>query len=344
MGDEAPGAGTKLEEETVGKDPTVERQTAAEEPTAPMNTSPPASADPAPDAAPRLAPPPEHVARVLSVHVQTIVARRLVRAGIAEQEREDYQQSVTEALLYMRNPPEDLDGCSRAANDITGKMIAGKRRQAFRRGEWNVGLTNEEDNHTQPEGRDVVNGHYAQRVATVHEAMSDGTLTERDAQMLVMKRDGLKDKEIAAKVGIKQQTVSNRISTVRKEMRQKWLVRVTKIATFAFVVLIIVFTWGKREEIAHFLRPTPTPTPAPAPTRPAPEPQIPVALRAAELRRQAAEACEQHAYEACSDDLEAAARLDPAGETQPTVRELRHTVEDHVRPDRPFDAKPGYRR
>jgi len=342
MGDDAPRAARGLEE-NVGKDPAVERQTAAEEPTAPMNSSSSAP-DTVVPAKPRPAPPPEHVARVLSAHVQRIIERRIVRAGIPEQDREDFRQIVTTALLYMADPPEDDDGCAKAAHTVTGRKLAGARRQAYRRGEFNVGLTDQEDSHAHPEQRDLANGHHAQRIATVREAMGDGTLTERDQQMLVLKREGHTDAQIAARVGVKQQTVSNRMTMVRKKVREKWQTRVTKLATLALAVLVIVFTWGKREQIAHLFRPTPAPTPAPAPTRPAPEPSIPVALQAAELRRQAARACEQKEYEACSDDLEAAAKLDPAGETQPTVRELRHAVEDHIRPDRPGYAKPGYPR
>jgi DNA-directed RNA polymerase specialized sigma24 family protein len=349
MGDDAPRAKARLDE-SAGKDPAVERQTAAEEPTAPMNDSTNAAAPAAPAApvvpavAPRPAPPPEHVARVLSAVVQKLIERRIARAGIPEQDRGDYQQVVTAALLYMADPPEDDEGCAKAAHAITARKIAGERRQAFRRGEVNVGPTDQEDSHPSEDGRDLANGQHAQRVATLREAMNDGTLTERDQQILAMKREGLKDAEIAAKVGLKTQTVSNRIATLRKEMRQKWQTRVTKIASLAFVVLVVVLTWGKREEIAHFLRLVPAPTPAPAPTRPGPEPSIPVALQAAKLRREAAEACGLKEWEACSDDLEAAAKLDPAGETQPQVRDLRHAVEDNIRFERPASAKPGYPR
>jgi DNA-binding CsgD family transcriptional regulator len=293
----------------------------------------------------RSPPPPEHVARVLSADVQAIIEKRLVRAGIPEQEREDFQQEVTKDLLYMADPPGDLEGCSKAAHDITRKKVAGARRQAYRRGETNVGPTDQADNHAQQDARELANGHHAQKIAVVQEAMSDGTMSERDAQMLAMKREGHTDAQIAAKIGIAPQTVSNRIATVRKKVREKWQVRMTQLAALSLAVVVAILVWRRREEIASFFR-GPTPGPAPAPTQtapPAPEPSIPVA-RAAELRRQAAEACEQRDYKTCSDRLEEAAKLDPAGDKEPSVRELRHQVEDNVRFERPNEAKPGYPR
>jgi hypothetical protein len=93
--------------------------------------------------------------------------------------------------------------------------------------------------------------------------------------MFALKREGLTSAEIAAKVGVKQQTVSNKLSTLRKEMRQKWKARVAQIAALAFAVLVFVLAWDKREEMAHLFRRTPAPTPSP--TRRAPEMSIPVA-------------------------------------------------------------------
>jgi RNA polymerase sigma factor (sigma-70 family) len=334
------------DEEIVGKDRPGRRQTGGEEPASPMNVSPaafdPPAAAPNPPSPPRPAPPPDHVQRVFSADVQKIIERRLVRAGFKLQDREDLQQIVSEALLYMGDPPTDLEGCVKAAHAITRRQIADVRRQAFRRGEADAGLTEEADDHAQEDARELANGHHAQRLATVREAMTDGTLTERDAEMLSLKREGLTDAQIGEKLGVATQTVSNRIAMVRKTMRQKWQTRMAQLAALTLAVVIAVLAWRKREEVANFFHhPAPSPAPAPAPTRPEPEPSIPVAVQAAELRRQAKAACDDRDLRKCSDRLDAAAKLDPAGETQPTVRELRHKVEDSIREERPVNAKPG---
>jgi len=332
-------------------------------PQRPAGTEEPA---PPPNAPPRPAPPPEHVARVLSAHVQDLIDKRLLRAGIPEQDRNDFKQSITEALVFMANPPADLDGCSRAANDITGKQIADARRRDYRRARVNAGPTDQADNHAHDDAREAASGQHAQKVAIVREALADGSLTERDATMLTMKRDGHTDAQIAEKVGIAKQTVSNRIAGARKKVRGKWHARMTQLAAMALAAVLLVLAWRKREEIADLFRePEPAPAPAPAPTKtapptpmrsvpvaprpddtapPVPESLKPDAARAEDLRREAREACELGDYATCSARLDAAAKLDPAGETRPEVRELRHTVEDNIHVKRPSGAKTGTRR
>ncbi|HTQ41329.1 MAG TPA: sigma-70 family RNA polymerase sigma factor [Polyangiaceae bacterium] len=335
-------------EETVGKDPAPGRQTGAEEPTAPMSMPPTPSdpsAAPKPSAKPRPAPSPEHVARVYSVQIQEIIAQRLVRAGLNDADREELTQIICEGLLFMSDPPTDQESCAKATNDIAGKKIAGFRRQGFRRAKVDAGLTDEADNHASQDAREHANGHHAQRIAVVQEALTDGTLTDRDAQMLALKREGLTDAQIAEKLGMAQQTVSNRIAMARKKMRQKWQQRVATLTALTLAVaILIVVGWRKREEVARFFHlEAPAPAPAPAPTRPVPEPSIPVALQQAEkLRSEAIEACNSGQFATCSDRLEAAAKLDPAGDTDPLMVRMRHDIEDHIRPEKhQVGAKPG---
>jgi hypothetical protein len=144
-----------------------------------------------------------------------------------------------------------------------------------------------------------------------------------------------------------KQTVSNRIAIVRTRMRDKWAKRMATLTALTLtVVVLIIVGWRKREEVARFFHlesPAPAPT-APAPTRPQPEPSIPVALQeAGKLRSEASDACGKGDYATCSDRLEAAAKLDPAGDGDPGVRSLRDSVEDHIRSKtEPFNsAKPG---
>jgi DNA-binding NarL/FixJ family response regulator len=350
--DEALRAGASPEEtageETVGKDPAAERQTGAEEQTAPMTMSPtladPSAASPKPSRPPRSAPSPELVALVYSAALQGIIENRLLRAGFNEADREDLKQSINQALLYMSNPPTDPEGCGRAANDITSKQIAGTRRKAYRRADVDAGLTDEADNHAQEDARELANGRHAQRIATVREAMTDGTITERDTQMLALKHEGLTDAQIGEKLGVAQQTVSNRIAMVRRKVRDKWTKRVTALTALTLAILLAVLAYRKREEVARFFHlESPAPAPAPAPTRPVPEPSIPVAaIQAGELRSEAIAACNSGDYATCSDRLEAAAKLDRAGDTDPLVRRLRREVEDHIRPEKhQVGAKPA---
>ena len=374
-GDEALRAGDNPEttdgEKTVGKVSDPQRQRGSEEPSAPMTMSstpsdtsaappladpPPAPADPPadppadapkPPPARRPALPDDYVKLVYSPKIQENIAKRLVRAGIPEEDRREMHQDINKALLFMSDRPADQEACEKAANDIITKTIAGVRRQNFRRGERGyAGPTDEADNHAADEARELANGHHAQKLAVLREALDDGTMSERDAQMLTLKRAGHTDAQIAEKLGMAKQTVSNRIAIVRTRMRDKWAKRMATLTALTLtVVVLIIVGWRKREEVARFFHlesPAPAPT-APAPTRPQPEPSIPVALReAAKLRSEALEACNSGQYATCSDRLEAAAKLDPAGDRDPLMRRMRHDIEDHIRPENhQVGAKPG---
>ena len=245
----------------------------------------------------------------------------------------------------MVNPPEDLDGCKKAAQTVTLYKVTDERREGYRRRKVIVGPTEEADLHAIELAREQVNGRYAQRLAAVREAKEDGTLTERDQQMLGLVHEGHTHAQIAAQLGVAQQTVSNRIAMARKKVRDRWDVRSAKFAAFALTIaLAVLLVYRNREEVARFFR-APVPAPAPTHTVPKVEPSIPVAvLQATELREKAATACAAGDYATCSDRLEAASRLDPGGDTDPTARKLRHDVEDHIHPARDTGAKPGYPR
>jgi len=343
----------RTDEKSVGNVCLVERQTGAEEPAAPMNVvaiapsasatrpspvddvpSAPAGAPSAP--AKRPSPPPDHVARVTSKAIQSLIARRLKRAGLNEADAEELKQEITVALVTMADPPTDMEGCAKAANDITSKQAAGFRRTSYRRGQYNVGPTDQADGHASDDAREQASGAHAQRLSTVREAMADGSLSARDQRMLALKREGHTDAEIAAELGVAKQTVSNRVVAVRRMMRDRLARRIAAGAVVLFAALLVVFLLKRRDEEAR--NRLPHPPPAPVPTA---APEIPVAVRAQELRREALEACVARDWDTCSNRLDAADRLDPAGQYQPLERGLRHVLEDRSRPRRMLDAKPG---
>jgi hypothetical protein len=51
-------------------------------------------------------------------------------------------------------------------------------------------------------------------------------------------------------------------------------------------------------------------------------------MRAARLRNDARDACAQGQWKKCTDELDDARKLDPAGETRPEVQELRKEIRD----------------
>lgn len=320
---------TTDDEKNVGKDPSGQRQAGAKEPEAPVNPSPnqPSKA---------------LVALVYSSEVQKLIKERVARGGIPEAEREEVLQDVCAGLLYMANAPEDLESCLKAAHDNTEKRIADRLRKKYRRQKYgDVGPTAEADQHIDGEAREQANGVHAQQLALLREATEDGSLDGRDAEIMLLKRDGHTDAQIAKKFNVAPQTVSNRVALIRKTMRARWKTRAAALAALAFAVLMVV-CWKKKDDIEAFLFGHPTVTPAPSgePMKPEPEPSIPVAVQGEKLRKEASEMCRQARFHECSDLLEKAAKIDPVGDLSPEALALRHLIEDAIR-DRQFNAKPG---
>jgi DNA-directed RNA polymerase specialized sigma24 family protein len=272
---------------------------------------------------------------VYATATQKIIRKKLVRAGIVKADREDLLQEVTLALLYMQNPPINGAGCAAAAHDITYKKICSFRRRLYVRAAREAGPTDETDEHASGDGREAATGEHAQKKALVREAVGDGSLPEDDLQILKLKDEGWTDAEIGEELGLSPRTVANRATAARKTMRTKWAARAGAIAAFLAIVALL-FALVRRREEAHNVPPKPAPAPVPTAA-----PEVPVAVQATKLREEAAAACDQYLYEVCSDKLEAAAKLDPAGDRDPDVRKLRHLVEDNLRHDQFGNAKPG---
>ena len=86
----------------------------------------------------------------------------------------------------------------------------------------------------------------------------------------------------------------------------------------------------------HRVTPVAVQPPLPLP----PEPVTPEILQAREFRKQAADWCAHKATDRCSDSLDYAKNLDPAGETSPEVQALRRQIHQHdLHPGPVYDEK-----
>lgn len=135
------------------------------------------------------------------------------------------------------------------------------------------------------------------------------------------------------------QTVKNRATKTRKVLSAMWKARWATVGALLVAALALLLVLRRPREEARL--PHPVPPPRPVPTAP---PEIPVSVRAARLREEAAIECKREFYWVCQDKLDQAKRLDPGGEGLPAVRELRHTIEDKGRPDDFLDSKSTHHR
>ncbi|MBW2528240.1 MAG: sigma-70 family RNA polymerase sigma factor [Deltaproteobacteria bacterium] len=120
---------------------------------------------------------------------------------------------------------------------------------------------------------------------------------------------------IAADEGLAPDRVRQRVSRLRRSLRQRWA---RELASAAGVVLLVLLGWWAWTEPAK-----------PRVVREGwPPSRSPAAERAVELRREALEACDAERWSACLDRLDRARRLDPAGADDPAIRAARRRASE----------------
>ena len=142
--------------------------------------------------------------------------------------------------------------------------------------------------------------------------------------------EGEKLEAIAAEEQLPPARVRQRVSRMRRWMKERWT---AELAAVAMLALLAVGAWWllrTREE------PPVTKNPD-APPAIAPEPPSPLD-RARSLRADALQACERNEWRPCLDGLDQARALDPEGEQAPAVGAARARAEDGLRSATPPDT------
>ncbi|WP_437682502.1 RNA polymerase sigma factor [Sorangium sp. So ce131] len=148
--------------------------------------------------------------------------------------------------------------------------------------------------------------------------------SSQDAQQTLawMAREGEGEKleSIAAEAQVPAARVRQRVSRMRRWMRERWRAELAAVAALALLALVL----------ARLLRPADDPpavAPLPEPPPVTPPAEVPPPReridRARALRAEALRACDERAFRPCLDRLDEAARLDPPGDGAPDVAAAR---------------------
>jgi DNA-directed RNA polymerase specialized sigma24 family protein len=314
----APNLSTPLaKEEIVGTLSGDARFTGREEPGPNMNRVEPLSA---------------HARRVASVEVQVAIRSRLRNRGVWLQSIEDIAQDVTAELLGMADPPDDMEGCLAAARKAANEESIDTFRKGSRRGRTNAGPTANADlvtaaDHASPEIWHPIDR--GRQIALVREKLDDGSLSPRDAKLLVLDAEGADAAAIGRELKLAPQTVRNALSRAKGIVRAAWKSRLK--GPVVVLALLILAWWMKREHDRQALDDQRN-VHQDAPFAPA----MPTPLeRADKLRQDAWAACHDSHWVKCAEALDEAKKLDPAGETRPEVQKMRGDIVDGMRLDGP---------
>lgn len=145
--------------------------------------------------------------------------------------------------------------------------------------------------------------------------------SERDAQKTLswMAREGEGEKleSIAAEENVPPTRVRQRVSRMRRWMKERWLAELAAVAALCALAILLWKLLRKPDEVPEARPEQPVPSPSAVP----PEPSV--LERARAMRDEAFRKCDQADYRGCLEGLDEALRLDPAGDTEPRVVEAR---------------------
>ena len=153
--------------------------------------------------------------------------------------------------------------------------------------------------------------------------------SSRDAKQTLawMAREGEGEKleAIATDEQVPAARVRQRVSRMRRWMKERWLAELAAVAALGVVAVVALWVLSRGEQ--------PEANPRPAPSSPiAPEPPSSIE-RARALRADALERCKREEWAGCLEGLDQARGLDPVGDQEPAVGAARAQAAEGLRLD-----------
>lgn len=141
--------------------------------------------------------------------------------------------------------------------------------------------------------------------------------------------EGEKLENIAAEENVPAARVRQRVSRMRRWMKERWMAELAAVALLSVLALVAWRVLRRPGEVPEAKPERLEPLPPFAPEVP------PVLERARALRADAAKQCDRADWQGCLDALNEAARLDPAGDREQAVTEMRSRAARELAPPPP---------
>lgn len=260
---------------------------------------------------------PDFRQRLSSPELRRLV-EQFVRRRVPEVEVDDIVQTVFCDALASDRAPDDAEQLRKWLVGITRHKVADFHRRGGRR--KHVPLPEQLEGEAAP--------HDARDLADWAEKQIDSPDNEQTLEWMAREGSGEKLAHIAADEKLPPAQVRQRVSRLRRLMKQRWGAEVAAVAAVGVLVLVAYYLLRTPEQpIAKPIEPDVVPSAT------VPPPVDPKLERAVELRAEAETACTDERWHECRDRLNEARRLDPAGERQPSVVQLRNDVAGALGPD-----------
>lgn len=250
------------------------------------------------------------LAQSTTVDPKTLIAspevRRLVegvvRRRVPEVEVEDVVQTVLCDALASDSVPEDEEQLRKWIVGITRHKVADFHRKGSKTKHVELPET--------VEGEEAPLS--AREWARWAEKQTEGNAdAKKTLDWMAREGSGEKLAHIAAEEKLPATQVRQRVSRLRRFMKQRWAAELAAVAAVV-VLALIAWRWLREDDPIAVPEPVPEVTP--------PNPKIEEAQR---MRAEAFERCESEQWQECLDGLDAAKDLDPTGDDASDVQQAR---------------------
>ncbi len=254
------------------------------------------------------------------------VVAEFVRRRVRAEDVEDVVQTVLCEALAAAERPADRSELRQWLIGVARHKVADVHRKASREP-----LAEPADIEASPapiEARALA--HWAEKQAA----------SVRDAQETLrwMAREGEGEKleSIAAEANLPPTRVRQRVSRMRRWMKERWLQELALVAAIAVAAFVAYRLLRGPKEVPEAVVPEAPPVPSAVPEAP------PELERARALRAEAFQKCDHEDWRGCLDGLDRAAELDPAGDGDEAVRAARDRAKvelDKIERDRKLELE-----
>jgi RNA polymerase sigma factor (sigma-70 family) len=232
-----------------------------------------------------------------------------IRAKIPSHDVDDVVQSTLADALTAVAPPLEESALDRWLNGIARHKVADYYRSHRR----HVLIDAELDGQSAPVDTHSENAHDLLR--WVKDELPAGSEAPRTLEWMMREADGDRLESIAEENNLSAPTVRQRVSRLRRHLRERWALQLAAAVTLAVVVAVYV----------HKQR---GPTIEPEVVRRAEPP----AWVAQKLRQSALADCRSKRWQTCLEQLDRAKDLDPAGEGASAIAEARADIARALQP------------
>lgn len=151
---------------------------------------------------------------------------------------------------------------------------------------------------------------------------------KRTLEWMAREGEGEKLETIAAEEQVPAARVRQRVSRMRRWMKERWLAELAAVAALTIGALVLVWLLRRSKEELEIVKPE---KPVPTSTVPAPEPTSPLE-QAKRMRDEALDKCAQQDWKGCLDELDRARDIDPEGDRDPVIGAARQKANDALAP------------